>query len=101
MRAEPSFTILPEDDRPRYGAEAVYALNALVAALAWLYFVSAGFSANGILDGVYEIQATMLGQGRLTIVPGPMSMFYHDALMYWGQDLFLLGLVSVGPFSRA
>ncbi len=83
------------------GLRAVYALNALVAALAWLYFVSAGFSANGILDGVYEIQAAMLRQGQLTIVPGPLSMFFHDALMYWGEYYFYWGLLPSASFSRA
>lgn len=86
-------TTLDAEDRPHYGAEAVFALNALVAAVVWLYFVSAGFSAAGLLDGVYEIQAAMLGQGRLTIEPGPLSVFFHDALMYWGKYYFYWGLV--------
>ena len=67
--------------------------NALLVSLAWLYFVSHGFTANGIVDGVYEIQASMLGQGRLAIVPGPLERFYHDALMYWGQYYFYWGLL--------
>ena len=94
MRAEHSLTTtLAEAPSPHYGAEAVYALNAFIAALAWLYFVSAGFSATALLDGVYEIQAAMLRQGQLTITPGPLSIFFHDALMYWGEYYFYWGLL--------
>jgi hypothetical protein len=98
MRGEQSVTLFPEHDRPCYGYEAVYALNALIVALLWLYFVSDRFLANGILDGVYEIQAAMLRQGQLFIVPGPLSLFYHDALMYWGEYYFYWGMLPSGLF---
>jgi hypothetical protein len=98
MRSEHSLSTLSEDTRPHYGAGAAYALNACIAALAWLYFVSAGFSATGLLDGVYEIQAAMLGQGRLTIEPGPLSVFFYDSLLYWGQAYFYWGLVPSAVF---
>jgi len=71
----------------------MFFINAVLVSLAWLYFTSHGFTANGIVDGVYEIQAAMLGQERLSIVPGPLKMFYHDALMYWGQYYFYWGLL--------
>lgn len=70
-----------------------FLVNALLTSLAWLYFVSHGFTANGIVDGVYEIQAANLSQARLAILPGPLEQFYHDALMYWGQYYFYWGLL--------
>jgi len=76
-----------------FGLHVTYLLNALLASLAWLYFVSHGFTANGIVDGVYEIQAAMLSQARLSIVPGPLEKFYHDVLMYWGQYYFYQGML--------
>ena len=100
MRSEHALTTLSENTRSRYGAGAAYALNAFVAALAWLYFVSAGFSATGLVDGVYEIQAAMLGQGRLTIEPGPLSVFFHDSLLFWGQAYFYWGLLPSWFFSH-
>ena len=74
------------------GFSIVQTLNALAAAIMWLYFVSHGFSQSSLLDAVYEIQARSLGQGHLFIVPGPLERFYHDSLMFWGRYYFYWGL---------
>jgi hypothetical protein len=71
----------------------VYALNALFIAVAWTYFVSHRFTANRIIDGIYETQATSLAHGSLSILSGPMQIFYHDAVMYFGQNYFYQGLL--------
>jgi hypothetical protein len=93
MQPEHLLDTFAEDESPHYGAEKILALNAFIAAFAWLYFVSSGFTAPALLDGVYEIQAAMLGKARLTIEPGPLSAFFHDALLYWGEYYFYWGLV--------
>jgi hypothetical protein len=76
----------------------VLCLNAAVAALMWTCFVSHGFSTDGILDGVYEIQARSLAQGHISIVPGPLRMFCHDVIMYWGNSYFYWGLLPSAVF---
>lgn len=84
--------------KPPRGLRLAQAGNALVLAFAWVAFVSDGFRANGILDGVYEIQARRLFQGHLSIEPGPLAIFYHDVLMYWGTYYFYWGLFPSALF---
>jgi len=88
-----SSVITPMKKSLSFGLHSAFLLNAFLVSIAWLYFISHGFSANGIVDGVYEIQAAMLSQARLSIIPGPLERFYHDALMYWGQYYFYWGLL--------
>ena len=66
---------------------------AAVAAVFWLWFVSHGFQADGILDGYYELYAESLLQGRLSLGPGPFGLFIHDALIHSGQCYSIYGLV--------
>ena len=70
----------------------VYSLSALLAVTSWLFFVSNGFSTDGILDGVYVIQAGALADGHLFILPGS-SEYYHDAMIYHGKYYFYWGLL--------
>ncbi len=72
--------------------QTVSVLNAVILTAGWLYFVSHGFSAGALLDAVYELQAAALTHGRLAVLPGPMQVFYHDVLMYWGTYYFYWGL---------
>lgn len=67
-------------------------VSAAAAAMAWLWFVSGGFHADGILDGYYELQAQSLMQGRLSIGPGPFDLFIHDAAIHGGQCYSAYGL---------
>ncbi|MCA1959476.1 MAG: hypothetical protein LDL33_01675 [Desulfomonile sp.] len=69
------------------------ALNAVIAALLWLAFVSHGFVAQGVLDSVYEIQAYSLARGSLAIVPGLDVLFHHDMMIHRGLSYFYQGLV--------
>lgn len=68
-----------------------YALNALCATVAVVYFFSWGFAAKGLLDGFYEIQAHSLAQGHLHVVPGPLLAYYHDSSLYMGDCYFYWG----------
>ena len=68
-------------------------VNALAMSLLWLCFVSHHFGAGQMMDGVYEIQAAMLGQGRLSIVPGPLQLYYFDVIMFRGDYYFYQGLL--------
>jgi hypothetical protein len=81
-----------------YGGFIVCACNALAATLIWLGYVSDGFSSQAILDGVYEIQAASLARGSLVITPGPLEVFYYDAIMYWGSYYFYWGLLPSAAF---
>lgn len=67
--------------------------NAALVATFWLSFVSHGFSVPALVDGVYDIQAAAISQGQLAISPGPMEVFFHDALMYFGSYYFYWGLL--------
>ena len=71
----------------------LYLLNALAATFFWVYFLSQGFQAKGLLDGFYELQAQALSQNRLSIEPGPMEVFYHDASLYDGKYYFYWGVL--------
>jgi hypothetical protein len=66
-------------------------VSAAVAAIAWLWFVSHGFQADGILDAYYELQAQALLQGRLSIGPGPFDLFIHDAAIRGGRCYSIYG----------
>lgn len=81
-----------------YGGSAVSALSAVAATLIWLGYVSDGFTARGLLDGVYEIQAAALARGSLTIAPGPFEVFYYDVLIYGGSYYFYWGLLPSAVF---
>lgn len=82
---------------PAIGLGWAYLLNAGVATLFWMYFLSGGFSAPGILDGYYNIQAAALAKGCLAIGCGSTSSFYPDASLFMGQYYFYWGLLpSVG-----
>ena len=71
----------------------LYLLNTLAATFFWVYFLSQGFQAKGLLDGFYELQAQALSQYRLSIEPGPMEVFYHDASLYDGKYYFYWGVL--------
>ncbi len=70
-----------------------YLINSGAAALLWVYFVSYGFQAPGILDGFYELQAHALAHGQIAITPGPLEVFYHDSSLYDGRYYFYWGLM--------
>ncbi len=70
-----------------------YLLNSLAATFFWVYFLSDGFHAAGLLDGVYELQAQALAQFRLSIEPGPMEFFYFDVSLYNGKYYFYQGML--------
>ena len=70
-----------------------YLFSSFLAAAVWIYYVSHGFKVDGLIDGVYDIQAASLAAGHLHIEPGPLKVFYHDALMYFGQYYFYWGLL--------
>lgn len=67
--------------------------NAVIAAAAWLFFVSHGFTARELLDGVYFLQSRALEQFQLRIEPGPLHAFYDDVLLYRGKYYFYWGLL--------
>lgn len=71
----------------------LFLLNSLAATFFWVYFLSHGFHAAGLLDGVYELQAQALAQFRLSIEPGPKEFFYFDSSLYNGQYYFYQGLL--------
>jgi len=73
-------------------AEFALILNAVLISLGWLYFVSHGFSADGIMDAVYEMQANSLAHGQVSILPGPLKLFLHDIVMHSGQYYFYQGM---------
>ncbi len=82
---------------PAIGLGWAYLLNAGLATLFWMYFLSGGFSAPGILDGYYNIQAAALAKGCLAINCGATTSFYPDASLFNGQYYFYWGLLpSVG-----
>jgi len=89
------------DRRGRRYARGILVLNAIVAALLWLAFVSYGFIAQGVLDSVYEIQAHSLAHGSLVIVPGLDVLFHHDMMIHRGQSYFYQGLVPSVIFMAA
>ena len=70
-----------------------YLFSSFLAAAVWIYYVSHGFKVDGLIDGVYDIQAASLAAGHLHIEPGPLKVFYHDAIMYFGQYYFYRGLL--------
>jgi len=70
-----------------------YLLNSLAATFFWVYFLSDGFQAAGLLDGVYELQAHALAKFQLWIEPGPKDVFYFDVCLYNGKYYFYQGLL--------
>jgi len=70
-----------------------YLFSSFLAAAVWIYYVSHGFKVDGLIDGVYDIQAASLASGHLHIEPGPLKVFYDDTLMYFGQYYFYWGLL--------
>ncbi len=72
---------------------AISLVNALALAMFLLWYFSHGFSVDGILDGIYELQADSLAHGHLNIIPGPQEMYFHDILIYWGKYYFYQGLL--------
>jgi hypothetical protein len=70
-----------------------FLLNSIAATGCLLYFLSHGFQTPGILDGYYEMQAHSLARGQLSITPGPLELFYHDASLYSGKYYFYWGLL--------
>jgi hypothetical protein len=71
----------------------LFLLNSLAATFFWVYFLSDGFHAAGLLDGVYELQAQALSQLRLSIEPGPKDLFYFDVSLYNGKYFFYQGML--------
>lgn len=71
----------------------LYLLNSLAAVFFWVYFLSDGFQAAGLLDGVYELQAHALAKFRLWIEPGPKDVFYFDVCLFNGKYYFYQGLL--------
>jgi hypothetical protein len=71
----------------------LYLLNSLAVTIFWVYFLSDGFHATGLLDGVYELQAQALADFRLSIEPGPQKAFYFDACLFNGKYYFYQGLL--------
>jgi hypothetical protein len=70
-----------------------YLLNSLAATFFWIYFLSDGFHAAGLLDGVYELQAQALTKLRLSIEPGPRDVFYFDVCLFKGKYYFYQGML--------
>jgi hypothetical protein len=70
-----------------------YLLNSLAATFFWVYFLSDGFHAAGLLDAVYELQAQALAQFRLSIEPGPRDVFYFDVCLFNGKYYFYQGML--------
>ncbi len=67
-------------------------VNAAALAMLLLWHFSHGFTANGVIDGLYELQANSMAHGRLDVIPGPRQMFCHDILLWWGKYYFYQGL---------
>ena len=70
-----------------------FLLNGLAATLCWVYFLSDGFHAAGLLDGVYDLQAHALNQFQLAIEPGPPDYFYFDISLFNGKYYYYQGLL--------
>ena len=70
-----------------------YLLNSLAATFCWVYFLSDGFHAAGLLDGVYDLQAHALAHFHLAIEPGPSQNFYFDIGLYNGKYYYYQGLL--------
>jgi len=71
----------------------LYLINSLAATFFWVYFLSDGFQAAGLLDGVYDLQADALARFRLSIEPGPLECFYFDVSLYDGKYYYYQGLL--------
>ena len=69
----------------------VLVLNSVAVTLVLLTWISWGFSAPGILDGLYEVQARSLGQGYAYLLPGPPQVYYHDTSMFHGRAYLYFG----------
>lgn len=81
---------------PKYGGvflSRTCALNGLICAFFWMWFVSRGCETPGILDAYYEIQAHALWQGQICILPGPDQAFYHDVSLFDGKYYFYWGML--------
>ncbi len=65
--------------------------NSLIVTFLVLFKVSWGFSAPGILDSFYEVQARSLGLGHAYLVPGPPDVYYHDSSMFQGRAYLYFG----------
>lgn len=87
-------------DAPRWGLfDGLFLLNGLLASGFWVSYVSSGFQSEGILDGYYVLQARALLEGRLSISPGPLDMFYHDVSLYGGSYYFYWGMLPAAMFA--
>jgi len=71
----------------------LYLINSLAATFFWVYFLSDGFQAAGLLDGVYDLQADALARFRFSIEPGPLECFYFDVSLYDGKYYYYQGLL--------
>jgi hypothetical protein len=76
----------------------LFVANALLASGFWVHYVSSGFQASGLLDGYYVLQAQAILEGRLSISPGPLEMFYHDVSLYGGSYYFYWGMLPAALF---
>lgn len=83
----------PSDKSRSWPAAFALTLNAVLISLAWLHFVSHGFTADGIMDAIYEMQANSFGHGQVSIVPGPLRLFVHDVVMHSGEYYFYQGFL--------
>ncbi len=72
-------------------ADTLWVLNSAVVTFLILWKISWGFSAPGILDGLYEVQAHSLGQGHAYLIPGPPQFYYHDSSMFHGHAYLYFG----------
>jgi hypothetical protein len=71
--------------------DSLLVLNSVVLTFVVIWKISWGFSAPGILDGLYEVQARSLAQGHAYLIPGPPEVYYHDSSMFHGHAYLYFG----------